>query len=380
MYPVSDRFLAAAAAGGDYVVVADVYRAGAKLNDEPLPVVDGEATGTYEDVIRWSTDIVFADDTGGLVPTKITDPLSPNGPELRVRAGFRFEDDTRELAPVGWFRITRSRSEFGRVQCTAFDLAYTLGTPLSQPYAYDGGLPVEDVIAAIARKKNPTISVRALITNELTVPGVCDLHDVPIEFIRKLAFAAGADAYFDRQRRQLIIAPLVSTPAAVAEVDFVEGDKRDKDTATEAVFWDEGREIDSENVPSVCVVEANHSSLSAPLRVTVRDTSPRSPTNANGSYGEVTTTITTDKASTQAQCVAIGRAELARMAWAETYDWSALPNPALDVAGTVSITRPRLKLSHKCALVSAMRLPLTPGQMRLKAAERRVLDSTATQD
>lgn len=374
--PVSTRFLAAVAGGFSYKVTADVYRAGAKLNTAPLKIIDGEMTASVDDVVRRTTDIVFADDTGGLVPVGITDPLMPNGPEIRVKAGVVFSDGTEELLPVGRFRISQSRSEFGRVKCRGFDLAITLATPLTQPYPFDAGLPVESVIVGIASRKNPALVINPIQTNELTVAGICDFGDTPIEFIRKLAYSAGCDAYMD-PNGVLVIAPLVSVASKTATARF--SDNGEPGT-TDAVFWNEGRELNSDGVPSVVVVEANHSALTTPLRVVVRDTGKNSPTNADGPYGEVVSSVSSDKVSVQTQCMTLGRAELERKSWAEAYDWSCPPNSALAEGDTASITRGPLRLSNKHAIITELTLPYTPTEMRIRAVDRRTLDAVAVQD
>lgn len=373
MFPVSDRFLAAVGDSFDYVVEADVYRSGEKANDQPLRLVDGEATITDGQAIRRTSDLVFADDTGGLVPIGITDPLMPNGAEVQVRAGPRFADGTTELADVGRFRLSSSKSVFGRVECAGYDLGLTLGTPLTQAFPYAAGLAIEDVIAAIAQRKNPAVTFDPFVTNETTVAGVMDLHDIPMTVIRRLAYSAGCDAFFDQSAR-LAMALLRTTPGVTSVVDFVEGDARVLGS-TQAKFWDETADVESDNVPSVVVVEANHSSLNgATLRTVVRDTNPASPTYADGPYGEVVTTVQSDTISTQAQSTSLGVSELGRNAWANTYEWSCSPNPALAETDTVSLTCERLRLVHKLVLVTGITLPYYPEAMTITATERRALE------
>lgn len=365
--PISSRYLTEVSRSYNLKSVASVLRSGRNLfPDFPLAILEGEVTGNVNDPIRRTVRCVFSNEDGSLIPTLQQDPFMPNGTEFVVNSGPVYETGEEELLPVGRFRITDVKSDnFGRIEVQGFDLAITMQTGVRAPIEIPAGMEVGAAIGMIARKKNPAVQLRLGLTGQVTSHGVVDFADNPFQRMRQMAYAAGYDLFFDPDGF-LTLAPLVTSTTSNTNVEFIEGDN--------AQFWNPTRQINSEQTPSVIVVEANHSSLTAPLRVAVEDTNPKSETYAAGPYGEVVHSIVTDKVNQVSQCQVIGLTALRNEAWAERFEFECLPNQALWEGDQIGVTRAAMKLNSEAAIVESFTLPLHPAAMTVSATSRRQPD------
>lgn len=117
----------------------------APVGGQELPILDGDVTLSATADIKGSASIT--------VPGDYWDQLQPYGAELFLERGVDFGDGTRELVPLGYFRISRisqDRSPYGPVQVDADDRTAQLQqTRVVYPYQIPVGTTHRQLFAAL---------------------------------------------------------------------------------------------------------------------------------------------------------------------------------------------------------------------------------------
>lgn len=365
MYPVSNRFTDAPRGSHTVISRIDVLKAGETIQ-EGLPIVTGVITADENAKITRTLDVELADPDGALLPESSMALLAPASAELLVWRGFRYSDGAEELAPQGIFRIggLSYAEQDGQLiaHVSGLDRAAKLQGKAALSVAIPAGTPVEAAIAIILTSRWPAIPIlpseTGFTTPALLFPAGHDAWDEAA----KLAESIGCDLQLSRLG-QVAIAPKAIAAGSSYAWQFVEG--------VNANFFDPIREMASDDLANVVIVTGSHSATSG-IRAEVGDVDPDSPTYRYGPFGEQVYTEDSERVSSIDQAYAMAKGILAkRLGPSEQLGLSTVPHPGLDLGDVVAVTRSRLGLDQKLAILESFQLPLTAADGSMPVTCRR---------
>jgi hypothetical protein len=320
-----------------------------------LPILGGNVTVDALAPVRRTLDLTLVDDDGRFVDAarRITpggpgDIFSPYGSMIRIQYGVEVPGypgpfgESFYWLEEGWFRISTSDADGdGAVKITGSDLARTVSraAPLV-PIVYPPGTlytaAIRNVVAgglppAVARRV--CYDLATIVDSEETTPLiVLDAKADRWAEATRMAKAIGYRVYFaENSGLQLIPAPDPAKQPPVAR--YVEN---------ETALLAAAQSLTDDPGYNGVVLDAEATTLPAPLRSIVWDENPDSPTYHLGPYGEVPYFMTSAYVASQVQADAAARAELLRwIAGTERIQVSIVPDPAAQVEDISEVRRSR---------------------------------------
>lgn len=346
----------------------DVLRADQKLQE--LMLIGGDVTTEEGVAIEGSTHVALVDPTGELTVTDTQSLLSPFGTEIQVWRGVDTGDPDNDYISQGIFRVTgyNIHEAAGGIvtTLTGFDRALRCEGSLDHGFPIPAGISYEAAVMAILLEKLPTLRFRMQKTGLTTLSLYLATDKSVWAEARRIARSVGCRLYFDR-RGICVMAPIQVQAQATKVWDYIEGDN--------ALFWDIDRNLYVDDLANVVVVQSTNTA-GVGVQGEARDLDPRSPTYSNGPYGQVVYAERTELVLTSGQARTMAQGILAqKLGASEVVTFSAVPNPALDIGDTISVTREALGIDHRLMIVQRIVLPLTAAEPMVVTCRRSVLTS-----
>lgn len=290
-----------------------------------VEIHSGDVTASITD--RVTRSAVF---TTGIdhYPTTADDPFSPYQAVVQLRSGVRYGDGTRELFPIFTGRIIDAeRTADGEASFMAEDLsADVVAFRFEQPRVAD----------------QPTIlaQIRALILEAVPQAtfGTFDVDDAPMpelvwdedrgQALDDLAAAVGG-RWYTLGDGSFVVRRISYEPSTPVQ-DFIDGPAGLMESATTTVTR-------AGTANSVTIV-SERTDGTDPVRVTVRDTSPGSPTFFGGKYGRVSQIVKVQTPLSTAEAQTLARAYLnASVALVEQWSSTVVPDHTMEVGDTARL-------------------------------------------
>ncbi|WP_459650256.1 DUF5047 domain-containing protein [Kitasatospora sp. Ki12] len=290
-----------------------------------LPIVGGAVSVDRGSKVRRSLSLTVADPS--YLPWAATDPLAVYGQQLIVSRGIQFPDGTREMCPLGTFRVDEPSGDvdMGPVTLTGKSLeAAVQDDRFSAPRSTSGHSSTVGAITALIQETLPSaVIVNATGRDQPCSTVVWDAQADRWDAVTALATSMHAECYVN-VLGQFVIADVPDLTTATPVWDIAEGPTGNLIAA--------GRKLSRAGVYNAVVV-SGESAVSGipPVSATAQDTDPTSPTRWDGPYGRVPRFYNSGLLTTTAQCAAVA-ATMLRDAIAPTVETSisSLPNPALE--------------------------------------------------
>jgi hypothetical protein len=216
------------------------------------------------------------------------------------------------------------------------------------PYIVNGTTTVDEAISALitsAIENNggiglPPIPISILPTAQLAPSNTFNQGDDPWKDCLTLAGGVGYELFAD-QFGSLVGRP-VPTPGTVA--DWAYGPPG---TGTGVIpFMKLTRTLTADGVSNYFVIATENSTVSAAIQGVAEDTSPTSPTNAGGPFGNIPTFATSQTSLTAEAAQSEAAYDLAvSLGQVDTIQLETVLNPALTIDDVISVTDPRSRLN-----------------------------------
>lgn len=353
MWPVSAAFATAIMQSHEIAVLAEVLRSGV-VTASLTTVTDGGVTLDARAQSRGRLDIQIADDgTLDLIPTAATDALAPYGTELRVSRGILYPDDTRELVPIGVYRIDQCTIDGppGGVSLKINGLdrsAKMIDARFEEPHIIAAGTNLATAILALAQAGDATV-VTNFTPTAVTTPQIVAAEGADRwKLMQDLATAAGLRLYYDGLGI-LVLAPEVADVAAA--ITLAEGPG--------GVLLDAGRDWTRQGSYNRVVATGENVGLVAPVRAVATDTNALSPTVYGGPFGQVPTFFQSQFITTNAQAQDAADAMLRRqLGTTKTVRFDTPVLPHLEPGDIARITRTDVGIDED-HLIDSLTIPLT---------------------
>jgi hypothetical protein len=330
MYPVSGRFLARLAESHRVAAEVKLFLTDGRVID--LEHTGGSVTVDRSQAIRRTCTVTVADPA--LIPRTPADQLATYGARLRIARGVEYGDGTRELVPLGVFRLDSVTGDVndGPVTLSGKDLsACVADDKFTAPYTVSG--TVLDAIGAIIGRSLPGTDILAAIDNTAIGTRTWDIEADPWAAAQEVAAAAGADVYATVDGLFAVARlPALTDVDPVWAVEAAEG----------GVYVSASRAMSSAGVHNGVLARGENSSDNAPaVSYLATDDDPGSPTYWGGPFGRrpmfySSSTLTTLGACQQAAEFKLRDARAPN----STGDLTSLPNPALEPGDVIRVTHP----------------------------------------
>lgn len=332
-----------------------------------LTTMAGTLTQDYDDATRWSLDATLVDPDNRDLGT-LQSLLNPLRTVYKAYRGVRYLDGTEESVPCGTYYPTEVKFKevngAPTIILKGFDASTRCQDDLATPIYLASGTPVTEAVPAILRAKLPSMQF-SIGSMQWTTPTLIMRENIdPWQTSMKLMSSGGNDLHMNRldvcvsDTRKLTVDP-------VAVWDFIEGANAD--------FWEPEVSSGNDAYPNVIVVVGDNPA--APnVWGTAWDNDPKSDTYRYGPYGEHVRTIHSEFLTSSEQAYQMAAYWLSKLLGPQNeVTFSAIPNPALDVGDTVTVTRARLGLNMTKMLVSHIELPLDPGGAMTVTCRRSII-------
>ncbi len=300
-----------------------------------------------------------------LYPFTPTDLLSPEIAILKIFSGIGYPNGSREIFPVFTGRVQDVRRDGdGSVVIDADDLARdVIEFEFENPQPSNAGSLVTAQIRTLIKQALPTATFGADDANVATTPTVVWDQDRG-QALDDLAFAAGGrwyalgDGSFVTRRY-----PYQQTVPVVTITDQSGGTNVTADRA-----------VTRDGVRNSITVSSERMDGSPPIRATVRDTNPSSPTFFGGPFGRKTRIIKVQTPLTSAEAQAMARSELAAsIALGAQWAIQCVPNYAIEPGDCALVSYRGIS---EVQIIDAVTYPLmTDGDQRIASRSPQALSS-----
>lgn len=358
MWPTSDGFATALASGSRrWYSKVEVLYAGEVVTT--LTVVTDGAVDFDEVAVRRSLDLTMVDVDGTLTPESAKDLLAPKGTEIRVYRGLQVAGEP-EWVPLGVFGITRpvvkAHAPGVTIKVTAFDRVDAVRSRrFAEPWVVTSGTPTYQPIVDIVTSRL-TVPTRVTITGNTTPEAVFDTLSDPWDAVRKIAEADSIEAYFD-PLGTLVVAPETQTDTGIT---YAPG--------AGSLFLNNERTLLADKTYSGVVVTGEHPDQD-PIRYTLWDTDPKSPTYYLGPFGMRPYGFSSSLITTLDQAMDAANTILARVTrMRQEIQFTTIGHPGHDVGDIVTVQDPASRTSGRYVIYGG-KVPLRPGPITLKARE-----------
>jgi len=349
MWPVTLRFLHTLRFNHTKVTRVDLYRDAQPLVTN-LPLLAATVDDDFTADVRKRCEVVLpaTAEIMEMLPSQASGKggLWPLGNEIRILSGIQYSDGEEELVPMGVFRISapqiRTDSSGERtVVIQGYDRSRAVSrNRFIEPYI----IPVEalDVpleIKRLVQNRLPILedSDFVLTASSFNPPSRTFLRDNDPwkDAAVQMAQGIGAEVLFDGIGR-LVVRPAPDPVADPVVFDYI-GD-------SEATILDLTRSLDDEQGYNGVVASSQSTSNSDTYEGQYWDTDPASPTYfdpmypAQSIYGAVPYFFVSEYISSDQQAKDAAKAIFNRVTGVmETYDFSAICNPAHESGDTVKV-------------------------------------------
>ncbi|KAA6216382.1 DUF5047 domain-containing protein [Streptomyces filamentosus] len=331
MYPVSDRFLATIAEYHTPVTEVTLYRTDGIV--EQLAHTGGSVAVDRGSSVRRTCSITLADTS--LIPRDPAAKLGVYGARVRVTRGVVYTDGTRELVPLGTFRVDEISGDVdeGPVTLQGKGLeAVVSDDKFTAPYRATG--TAVSAVTALIRRSLPDAPVDSSAATDAAIGArTWDVEADPWEAAVEVAAAIGCEVYADPDG-VFVIAPLPDLLTATPAWTIAAGEggayiKADRTMSADGVY------------NGVLARGESTETATPPVSSLVVDNDPGSPTYWSGQFGRRPTfysssTLITVGACTQAATLLLQSARAPNA----TADISSLPNPALAPGDVLRVVYP----------------------------------------
>lgn len=330
MYPVTSRFLPRLAEPYTPVFEVKLFRTDGSVvalehTGGSVPVDRGQA-------VRRTCTVTSADIS--LIPRTPNDQLATYGARLRIARGVSYGDGSKELVPIGVFRLDSVDGDpsEGPVTLQGKSLeACVADDKFTEPYKATG--TVVGAASALIQRSLPDADVISLIEDTPIGARTFDVEADPWAGVQEIAAAAGAECYTNADGVFVIAAlpELLATPA-VWEVAAGEG----------GVYVQGSRGMSSDKVFNGCLARGENTEENvAPVEYLAFDNDVNSPTYWNGPFGRRPDFYTSSTLITVNACAQAANLKLiAGKAPNASGDFSSLPNPALECGDVIRVIHP----------------------------------------
>lgn len=318
-----------------------------------LRVVSGSVTVDRSATVRRTCNVSCIDPTGNLTPEGPESSVTPFGTELRPFRGVRYADGSVEIIPLGVFCVTRVRVSASpdgvKLDIEASDRSWKISRDkFIDPYIIAEDSNVVAAIMSLVERTFPEVQYD-VVTNEATTPTTLMYkpNDDPWKVIKELATSIGCDAFFDREGR-FALAPLSHSSVVFSY-----------ETNQANTVLSIGTEFSAVPGYNGVIVENNNlGSEVPPIRVTVWDENPSSPTYHYGPYGEVPYYHSDNIVQTEGEAMVVGQQILRSfLGVSASLSVSAVVNPDLEGGDAVEVYDSLTKVSGRYT-VEAFDVPL----------------------
>lgn len=304
----------------------DAYDINGNVLAQDVPIVAGSVSASLTSRVTRAARFTLSD---SFYPRLPTDPFSPFQGVVKIRAGVRYGDGTRELFPVFSGRIYDvDRDADGSVTFQAEDFAAdVIAFRFERPRAANEANTILAEIKALVLEAYPQAVFKADGVADAGVPQLAWDEDRG-QALDDLANALGGrwfpdgDGFFSVQ-------PIVYEPSTPLQ-DFLEGPGGLMSQATTT-------QTRNGTANSVTVV-SERTDGSEPVRVTRRDTSPASPTFFGGNYGRVSEIIKIQTPLSVTEADRLAQAQLeSSIALTEQWTANVVPDYTMEPGDTVKL-------------------------------------------
>lgn len=330
MYPVSARFLPRLAEPHTPVSQVLLFQTDGSVSE--LEHTGGSVSVDRGQAIRRTCTVTCADTS--LIPRTPADKLSTYGARLRLARGVEYGDGSRELVPLGVFRLDGIEGDptEGPVTLQGKSLEVCVADDkFTAPYKATG--TVVGAITVLVHRTLPDADVISLIVDAPIGPRTFDVEGDPWAACQEIAAAAGAECYTNADGVFVIatLPDLLATPPAWEVAAGAGG-----------VYVSGRRAMTSDRVYNGVLARGeNTEANTAPVQYLATDADPDSPTYWSGPYGRrpmfySSSTLTTVNACAQAANLKLAAAKAPNASG----DFSSLPNPALECGDIIRVIHP----------------------------------------
>lgn len=360
-WPVTPEFESALKSEGRIVIIrVDILEAGVRVassdvavvsgTDPDLSLAGGGATSNRLQAVRRNGSCSLQDTSGVLADLRSNDLLDPRaGREFRLWRGLRLLDQatltTRdELVPIGTFEITRATmvetAESVAISLAGDDRSQTLAAAAWPDIAViEEGWTIAEAAQFILDERLPHLGLIANVAaTAVVLPEIIldpDQGDPNLD-LRKIAEAAGFDAYFD------VMGVPDLKPWPNPEVDTPVW--RYLNDSERIIVGPVTRNIDRRTLRNGVVVESSAPWLVFPVRGEAWDTDPTSPTYYDPAdpsasrVGPHPHTIKDAYITDEAQAEEVAIAKLPEvLGIEETFEFSAIVHPGLEAGDVIEV-------------------------------------------
>lgn len=335
------------------VAYIDAYDIDGNVLAQSVPIIGGSVSANLTNRVTRTADFTLSDDW---YPRSPTDPLSPFQSVVRIYAGIRYGDGSREVFPVFTGRVYDvSRDKDGSVSFRADDLAAdVVAYPFEQPRASRQN-PLSGALAEIERLILEAVPQATFGTHDVPdgpVPALVWDEDRG-KALDDLSEALGA-RWYALGDGSFVVRSFTYAPATPVQ-EFLDGPTGLMASATTSQTRD--------GTANSIVVVAERLDGTDPIRVIARDTSPSSPTRFGGRYGRVSQVIKVQTPLTSLEAQVFARAQLsASIALTEQWSADVVPDHTIEPADTARL---RYRGVMADQIIDSMTYPLLTGSMSL---------------
>lgn len=312
-----------------------------------------------------------------LIPATGKDIFAPYGNKIRIWYGIEvpgyvnaFLNNNFYTWALGVFRLSQidiSDDGVPKMSVTAYDDSRTISrNKTTVPWIVAAGTNYGDAIIALGQNRLPGLQANAHTVTDLTPQIILDTESDPWQAMTTWAAACGSEVYIDRNG----LLTIANEPDP--ENDPVVWTYDDGTTNGNAVLLSVNRSMSDDPGYNGIVLSSESNTIQAPIRVTIWDDDPNSPTYALGDYGKVPKFVTNPYVVEMTQAARAAYAELLKtIGGTEQLNFAIIPNPAHEAGDLVRVIRP-LSRTDKTSIIDSMTIPLAvTDAMTIKTRERR---------
>lgn len=330
MYPVSARFLAALTESHQVATEVKIFLPNGTV--ETLEHTGGSVAVDRGQATRRTCTVTVADTS--LIPRTPSDKLSVYGAQLRISRGIQWPDGSRELVPLGLFRIDQIAGDVdqGPVTISGKGLEAMVADDKFTSITKVSGTAV-GAVTSLIQATLPSATVVNRATDAVIGPRVYDVEADRWAAVAECAAAIGAEVYADADGI-FVIAELPDLLAVTPAWTVAAGE------GGAYISADRGMSLDG--VYNACLASGENSEVDAPpVSALVVDDDPTSPTYWSGPFGHRPTFYSSSTLTTVGACTSAATLKLrAARAPNASADITSLPNPALEPGDVIRVAYP----------------------------------------
>lgn len=362
MWPTSQRFQNTVRVSHKIAVEADVYSRHTE-GWQPLEVTGGEVT-LNSSLVRAMLRMTVVD------TENISRALDITSGFIRVRRGVEFMDGTRELVPLGVFRLySRGPAQVNQrghryIVLSGVDYMRAVQEArYAMPRTYESNSAIQlmwsSIVDALAGTIPTALKMKSTVADKRFASMFIDRER--LDLISRAEVLLGSDIYFDGNG-QLIVREAKSLDDA--PVQWISSDSG---------LLQASESFSRDKMFNAVVVFGERTDGGEPVSAVVYDQNFDSPLYWNGPFGRVPKFYSSPILTTQDMCVKAGKTILKkRSGITRTLGLEAMPNPAFEPGDVLKVYTPE---GVRYVILDEFQIPLGPSVAL--AARVRVTDEAA---